>query len=214
MNETALRERLAYAGRILESEGQGDYCMGHVTLRLPDDPRRILMKAAAMGLEEMTPENIVTINLEGEKIAGTHQRHNEVFIHSEIMRVRPEIQSVVHTHAPYSVIFSSLGKPLLPVGHGGAVFGDGLPLFSETTDLIVTQSLGKAVARCLGAHQALLLRNHGIVTAGRTLEEAVYLAIVLEQACWMQIVAESAGGAKLVSPPEEAKAKKRLSLAS
>lgn len=210
MDDRALREKLANAGRILESEGQGDYCMGHVTLRTPEDPGRILMKAGGMGLEEMTPENIVTINIEGEKVAGTHQRHNEVFIHSEIMRVRPDIQSVVHTHAPFSVIFSSLGKPLQPVGHPGSAFSDGLPVFSDTTDLIVTQDLGKAVARCLGQHQALLLRNHGIVTAGRTLEEAIYLAIVLENACWMQIVAESAGGARLVTSPEEAKAKKRI----
>jgi len=108
------------------------------------------------------------------------------------------------------VIFSSLGKPLQPVGHPGSAFSDGLPVFSETTDLIVTQELGKAVAHCLGEHQALLLRNHGIVTCGRTLEEAIYLAIVLENACWMQIVAESAGGARLVTSPEEARAKKRI----
>ena len=210
MDDRALRDKLADAGRILESEGQGDYCMGHVTLRTTENPDRILMKAGGMGLEEMTPENIVTINIEGEKTSGTHQRHNEVFIHSEIMRVRPEIQSVVHTHAPFSVIFSSLGKPLQPVGHPGSAFSDGLPVFSETTDLIVTQELGKAVAHCLGEHQALLLRNHGIVTCGRTLEEAIYLAIVLENACWMQIVAESAGGARLVTSPEEARAKKRI----
>jgi L-ribulose-5-phosphate 4-epimerase len=213
MNDMAMREKLADAGRILEIEGQGDYCMGHVTLRQPENPGRILMKAGGMGLEEMTPENIVTIDIEGEKVAGTHARHNEVYIHTEIMRVRPEIQSVVHTHAPHSVIFSSLGKPLQPVGHPGAAFSDGLPVFSETTDLIVTQELGKAVARCLGQHQVLLLRNHGIVTAGRTLEEAIYLALVLEKACWMQLVAESAGGAKLVTSPEEAKAKKRITRA-
>jgi ribulose-5-phosphate 4-epimerase/fuculose-1-phosphate aldolase len=86
-------------------------------------------------------------------------------------------------------------------------------VFSETTDLIVTQELGKAVARCLGQHQVLLLRNHGIVTAGHTLEEAIYLALVLEKACWMQLVAESAGGAKLVTSPEEARAKKRITRA-
>ena len=63
---------------------------------------------------------------------------------------------------------------------------------------------------CLGDNKALLLRNHGIVTAGRTLEEAVYLAIFLENACWMQVLAETAGGPKLVSTPAEAHAKKRI----
>jgi L-fuculose-phosphate aldolase len=211
MDHTDLREKLAQAGRMLESEGQGDYCMGHVTLRLPDDPNRMLMKpGGGMGLDEMTLENIITVDIEGEKVAGTHQRHNEVFIHTEIMRVRPDIQAVVHTHAPHAVVFSSLGKPLLPVGHGGSMFYEALPVFAETTDLIVNQTLGKAVARCLGPHQAVLLRNHGIATAGRTLEEAIWLAITLEKACWMQLVAESAGGAKLVTPPEEALRKKRI----
>ena len=209
--EAELREVLCDAGQILESEGQGDFCMGHVTLRTPDDPGRMLMKAAAMGFDEMTPSNIVTIDMEGEKVAGAHRRHNEVYIHTEIMRHRPEIRSVVHTHAPYAVIFSSLGKPILPVGHTGAIFFEELPVFSDTTDLIVTQELGRAVSDCLGEHKALLLRNHGIVTAGRTLEEAVYLAIFLENACWMQVLAESAGGPKLVSSPKEAHAKKRIS---
>ncbi len=209
--EAELRAKLVDAGLILDAEGQGDFCMGHITRRTDDDPNRILMKAAAMGLEEMTPENIVTIDIDGEKVAGDHQRHNEVYIHTEIMRARPEIKSVVHTHAPYSVIFSSLGKEILPVGHNGSIFYGELPVFSETTNLIVTQELGKAVAGCLGDNKALLLRNHGIVTVGRTVEEAVYLAVFLENACWMQVMAEAAGGPVLVTPPEEAMAKKRIS---
>ena len=209
MSDDALKSKLAEAGCILESEDQGDYCLGHVTLRLPDDPQRFLMKPGAIGLEEMTPENIITIDVEGEKVQGTFPRHNEVYIHTEIMRIRPEIVAVVHTHAPHAVAFSSLGKKLLPVGHGGAMFAEGLPVFSETTDLIVSQKLGKAVAQCLGPHQAMLLRNHGIVSAGRTLEEAVWLALTLEKACKLQLLAEAAGGPKLVTPPDEALRKGR-----
>jgi hypothetical protein len=67
---TALRERLVDAGQILESEGQGDFCMGHVTVRTPEAPHRVLMKAGAMGFDEMTPGNIVTIDIEGKKTAG------------------------------------------------------------------------------------------------------------------------------------------------
>jgi len=209
-DHAVVTERLIDAGLILESEGQGDFCMGHVSVRTPDDPGRILMKASAMGFEEMSPANLVTVNIEGEKVAGTHKPHNEVFIHTEIMRARPEIGSVVHTHAPYSVIFSSLGKPILPVGHNGSIFFEALPVFSDTTDLIVTRELGRAVTRCMGDNKALLLRNHGIVTAGRTIEEAVYFAVFLENACWMQVMAEAAGGPRLVTPPAEAHAKKRI----
>jgi L-fuculose-phosphate aldolase len=175
----ALREKLVQAGRVLVSEDQGDYVAGHVTVRLPDGDGRFLMKPAGIGLEEMTPGNIITVDREGERVGGSMPRHNEVFIHSEILRARSDIAAVVHTHPPHAVAFSSLGRPLLPVGNDGAIFCAGVPVFSETTDLIIDQTRGRAVARCLGDHQALILRNHGIVTAGRSIEEAVWLALSL-----------------------------------
>ena len=104
--------------------------------------------------------------------------------------------------------FSSLGRPLLPVGNDGSIFNDGVPVFSETTDLIIDPARGKAVARCLGDRQALILRNHGIVTAGSTIEHAVFLAIKLERACRIQMLAESAGGPKLFVKEEELAAKR------
>jgi ribulose-5-phosphate 4-epimerase/fuculose-1-phosphate aldolase len=204
----ALKKAMIAAGRILVDEDQGDLIFGHVTARMPSDPGLFLMKPHTIGLEEMTPENIITCNVEGEKVAGSMPRHLEVFIHSEILRVRPDVHAVVHTHAPYAVAFSSLGRPLQPVGHEGSVFCDGLPVFSETSDLIVDQGRGKAVAKALGDSNVLLLRNHGVVTVGRTVEEATILALFLEKACKTQLMVEACGGAKLVSTPEDAKAKK------
>jgi L-fuculose-phosphate aldolase len=134
-------------------------------------------------------------------------RHNEVFIHSEVLRARPDVQAVVHTHAIHAVVFSSLGKPLLPVSNDAAFFSGGLPVFSETTDLIITSARGKAVARTLGRHGAMILRNHGIVTAAPTMEQAVFLALKLNQACHAQVMAEMAGGPVLVGEPQDAKAK-------
>ena len=102
---------------------------------------------------------------------------------------------VIHSHPMHAVAFSSLGKPLLAVGNSSVHFTDGrLPIFSETTDLIISQERGRAVARCLGAHPALILRNHGIVAAGASIEEAVWTAIKLEKACQLQLLAEAAGG--------------------
>ena len=183
-----LREKLVDAGRVLVSEDQGDYVAGHVTLRLPGGDGRFLMKPAGIGLEEMTPDGIITVDREGERIDGTMPRHNEVFIHSEILRVRSDIAAVVHTHPPNAVAFSSLGRPLLPVGNDGSIFNDGVPVFSETTDLIIDSARGKAVAHCLGDRQALILRNHGIVTAGRSIEDAAINAILLDKAARVQLM--------------------------
>ena len=110
---------------------------------------------------------------------------------------------MIHTHPEHVVAFSSLGKPLSPISNDGTMFSAGVPVFSETTDLIVDQARGKAVAKTLGDGGILILRNHGIVAAGRTIEEAVFLAIKLETACRIQLLAESAGGPKLFVKEEE-----------
>src|SRR3984893_15197012 len=121
-----LRETLTNAGRVLVSEDQGDYVAGHITARLPKDNEHFLMKPAGIGLDEMSPENIITVDLEGSKVGGTMPRHNEAFIPSEGVCARPDIHSVIHTHASHAVAFSSLGRPLLPVGNDGSVFAHGV----------------------------------------------------------------------------------------
>jgi L-ribulose-5-phosphate 4-epimerase len=204
----ALKEAMVNAGRILVEEDQGDFIWGHVSARIPGQSDPFLMKPHTIGLEELTPENLILVNLEGEKVAGALPRHLEAFIHSEIMRARPDVGAIVHTHGFHTAAFSSLGKPLLPIAHEGAMFSDGLPVFSETTDLIVDQARGKAVARTLGDKSAMILRNHGLVTVGRTIEEATFLALFLERACKTQLLVEACGGPKHVSTPEDAIAKK------
>ena len=124
------------------------------------------------------------------------------------MRARPEVQAVVHTHPPHAVAFGALCRPLLPIGHEGALFCDGLPVFDRTSDLIVTPDLGRAVGARLDSSNALLLRNHGIVTVGRSIEEAVMTAVLLEKACKVQLLAEHAGGAKATTSREEARIKR------
>jgi L-ribulose-5-phosphate 4-epimerase len=204
-----LRETLTDAGRVLAMEGHGDYVAGHISVRLPDDDNRFLMKPAGIGIEEMRPDNIITVDIEGKKVDGAMPRHNEVYIHSEVLRARPDVQCVIHSHPVHAVAFSSLGRPLVAVGNDGTTFAEGrLPVFSETTDLIVNQERGRGVALCLGEHPALLLRNHGIVAAGASIEETVWTAIKLEKACRVQLLAEAAGGPKLVAEGESL-AKKR-----
>src|ERR1700704_1772882 len=202
----ALRKKLTNAGRVLTSQDQGDFVAGHVTVRLPDDPHRFLMKPGTIGLDEMTLDNIITVDLDGQKVGGTMPRHTEVFIHSEVLRARSDIQCVIHTHAPHAVAFSSLGRELVPVNNEAGYFYKKLAVFSETSDLIVTPERGKAVARCMGQHTAVILRNHGIVTAGRSVEEAVWIALKLERACRVQLMAEGGGGPKLVAEGEEPEA--------
>lgn len=203
-----VKEALAYGCKILALEGQGDIVWGHVTQRAPEDPERLYMKPAAMGLEEIEISDLIEIDLDGQKVNGERPSHSEVFIHTEIMRARPEVNCVVHTHPPHAVAFGSLERQLVPVGHEGSLFAGGLPVFSETTDLIVTRERGEALAGTLGQHNAALLRNHGLVTAGRSMAEAVLTAVILNKACQVQLLADSAGGPKSWTDTQEAQIKK------
>jgi L-fuculose-phosphate aldolase len=199
----SLKEKLVLACRVLANEGQGDFIWGHVTVRRPDDPNRIFMKPHMMGLSDITADDVITVDIDGNKVEGEGRRHSEVFIHSEIMRARPDVQCVVHTHPPDCIVFGALGRKIQPIGHYGALFCEALPVFDKTTDLITNQVLGRAVAEDLGSNQTMLLRNHGIVAVGAYVEEAVMRALFLDIACRMQITADMAGGAQHLSPEKD-----------
>ena len=187
-SEAALKRTLADACRILAMAGQGDDVWGHATARVPGTDT-FWMKPAALGLEEINPDDLLLIDIDGKVLRGKHPRHSEVFIHSEILRARPEIGAVVHTHPVPATVFSSLGVPLRPITHEGCNFvPPDVPRFTETSDLIVTPELGRAVAGAIGDRPGLFLVSHGIVTAGRTIEEATISAILLDKAARVQLM--------------------------
>ena len=122
MDHREIKERLIWAGKVLVNEGQDDFTRGHISFRLPDDPNRFFMKCHSIGLDEITEDNILTIGLDGEVIAGTSRRHSEVYIHSEIFKARPDVNCVLHTHPPYTIAFSATGRPLKCYSQPGALF--------------------------------------------------------------------------------------------
>jgi L-ribulose-5-phosphate 4-epimerase len=187
-----IRLRLIDALLILDAEGQGDLTRGHVSVRVPGDPTHFFMKPHSYGFDEVTLDNLVLCNLEGEKVAGGGRKHSEVYIHSEIYKARPDVNSVIHTHPTHAVALSATGRALRPISQPGAVFADGVPYYTETIDLIRTQDMGRGVARALGPHKAVLMRNHGVAVVGATLDESTVLAILLENACQIQLLAEAA----------------------
>ena len=194
MNADELKQKLIDAGCILEAEGQGDLTRGHVSVRVPGDPSHFFMKPHSFGFDEITLENLVICNLEGEKVAGGGRKHSEVYIHSEIFKQRPDVNSVIHTHPTYAVALSATGRSLQPISQPSVAFSDGLPYYNDTIDLIRSKEMGAGVARALGSCKAVLMRNHGVAVVGATLEESTILAIMLDNACHIQLLAQAAGG--------------------
>ena len=195
-----IKAKLIWAGKVLVEEGQDDFTRGHISCRLPDDPTRFFMKAHSVGLDEITLDNILIVNLEGEVVAGTARRHSEVYIHTEIFKARPDVQCVLHTHPPYSVALSAVNRPLKAYSQPGALFHNAVGVYDDTIRLIRSEEMGAGVARALGPHRAVLLKNHGAVTAGTTIAETVISMIMLENAAMIQMIAEAAGETRPLFP--------------
>jgi L-fuculose-phosphate aldolase len=193
MTHDELKERMIWAGKVLVGQGQDDFTRGHIAVRLPDDPSRFFMKPHSVGLDEITLDNILTIGLDGNVVAGKARRHSEVYIHSEIFKARADVSCVLHTHPPYSIALSATGRPLKAYSQPGALFHDAVGSYSDTINLIRTPEMGAGVARALGARRAVLLKNHGVVVTGASIEEVVISTIMLENAAQIQMITEAAG---------------------
>ncbi len=190
-----LKRMLILAGKVLVREGQDDFTRGHISVRLPDNAGLFFMKPHSVGLDEIAMDNILTIDLEGKVVAGSARRHSEVYIHSEIFKARADVNCVIHTHPPYSVALSATGRPLKCVSQPSALFYGALGVYTDTINLIRTPAMGAAVARALGPHRAVLLKNHGVAVTGPSIEEAVIGTIMLENAAMVQMVTDASGAA-------------------
>jgi len=203
-----LREQVALGCRILAREDQGDFVWGHVSARDPGG-RGVWMKAAGLGFEEIGPEQVILVSWEGDVLEGDGRRHLEYPIHTELLRARPDVACVVHTHAPWAVAFASTHEPLRPVSHEATFFvPPDVARFTKTGDLITTRELGADVAAAVGEGNAAFMLHHGIVACGPDVVGGVMGAVLLERACRTNVRALAAGGPRSWSSDEEALAKR------
>jgi HCOMODA/2-hydroxy-3-carboxy-muconic semialdehyde decarboxylase len=177
---------LVAANRILSDQGVVDG-FGHVSVRHQTDPRRFLLaRSMAPGL--VTASDILEFDLDGNAFEP-HGRplYVERFIHSEIYKAHPGIRAVVHSHSPSIIPFGITDVPLRPIYHMSSFLGAGVPVFEireaggPTTDMLIRDpALGAAVARKLGRSAVVLMRGHGNVVVGQSIEMVVFRAIYTE----------------------------------
>jgi len=201
-----LKDKVARGTRILFQTGLADY-HGHLSARIPGT-RDLLIKPVLISLREITAGDILRVNIDeykaqiadnARKIAGINKAIHEAalppretIIHAAVLEARPDVHSVIHTHQLFATAFSVAGKEILPVHITAAAFGNGTPILHKA-DLIVSAEDGREVADTLGDRNALLLKNHGVVVVGGSVEEAVSNAVYLERAAQMQLIASMIG---------------------
>src|ERR1700684_3075054 len=148
--EAQLIAETALANQALGGSGQSDMVWGHASIRDPGG-RGVWMKAAGWSFGEVTTDRVALVSPEGDVLAAHGPRHIEYPIHTEVMLARPDVNSVVHTHAPAAVSFASLDVPLLAISHDGVEFAEPqIARFTRTGALISSAELGRALAETIG----------------------------------------------------------------
>jgi L-fuculose-phosphate aldolase len=185
-----LIEDVAWACRILALVGYEDLTLGHVSARGSDEST-IYIKRKGVALGEVTPEDILAVELQG----GNHAKgmHLETVLHTEVYKRRPDVRSVVHGHPPYATAFGATDADFAYLTHDSVLFIDRIAIYDGVPDLIIDQQQGTAVAEALGAGSVLLLRNHGVLVAERDLRWAVLASALLERALQLQAIASAMG---------------------
>ena len=165
------------ACRILSQQGlvQG---FGHVSARVPNSDRFIL--TPRVSLELVTGERLLVLDLNGKVVDGAETAPFEAPLHAAILRARPEVHAVARIHARKANYFGATDRKLEPIHNHGSFFFGGVPVFPKT-DLISTLELGQEVAAALGQKPAILLRGNGQVTVGKSVPEAIVIAVYLEE---------------------------------
>lgn len=203
-----LIDDLVVSNHILVNQGVLDG-FGHISVRHDKDPGRFLIaRSMAPGL--VTAEDIVAVDLDGQVHDG-RGRHTYVerFIHSEIYRARPDVVSVIHSHSPALIPFGVTGARLRPICHMSGFLGAQTPVFEirhsagESSDLLIrNQALGKALADTLGQSAVALLRGHGNVVTGLSIQQVVFRAIYTESNARLQSETMRLGEVNFLTPGE------------
>ena len=203
--EWQTRLELAACYRLIDVHGMTDLIYNHITARIPGTPDHLLINLYGLLYKEITASSLVKIDLDGEILAkpqtdyGINQ--SGYVIHGAIHRARPEVQCVIHTHTRAGMAVSAMECGLLPmsqtamrfVGHIGYHDYEG-----PAIDLAERERL----VRDLGPHDALIMRNHGLLTCGATVAQAFNTMYQLEESCRAQVDAMSSGAALRLPPAD------------
>jgi ribulose-5-phosphate 4-epimerase/fuculose-1-phosphate aldolase len=202
-----LLRTLSIGHRVLEMEGHGDMTLGHMSVRDPDG-RGFWCKRKGAGLGEViSVEDFVLQDMEGNKLWGGGEPHNEWPIHSEILSARPDINSVGHTHPFYGSVFSATDEKLWPVTLEGGRFSPGVPHDKSTAELVNTKELALQLVAAMGSAMAVFMKNHGVTFCGTTIEHCTLMGVWLERACKAQLLLASTGYKCTPLTDEEMKAR-------
>ena len=206
-----LKEKLATAYRIIAHLGMDDLTYTHLSARLPDDAGFLIAPFGFL-FEEVGPQDLLEVSYAGVVLNSEAHTFNPtaLTIHGVLYQARPDLRAVFHLHTPASIAVSVMSQGLRPLSQHALHFYDRIA-YHPYDSLAQHEEIGHAMAQDLGALNVMLLRSHGSLTAGKTIEEAFFYAYHLERACQVQVMTHGAPD-QILEPSAEVAAHTRDAL--
>jgi ribulose-5-phosphate 4-epimerase/fuculose-1-phosphate aldolase len=191
---THRKQRLAASFRLFGRFGFSEGVAGHITARDPEFPETFWVNPFGMHFSHIRVSDLIRVDHQGDVVEGDYEVNRAAFcIHAAVHAARPDVVAAAHSHSIYGKAFSALGKTLDPLTQDACAFHDDHALFDEYTGVVVDVEEGKRIAHALDDNKAAILKNHGLLTVGTTVDSAVWWFVTMERTCQAQLLADAAG---------------------
>jgi len=188
------KQHLAAAYRMFSKCGFDEGVAGHITARDPEHPDRFWLNRFGQHFGQIKVSDLVCVDHTGTVVEGEGSINQAAFaIHSQVHAARPDVIAAAHSHSTYGRAWSTLGRLLDPITQDVCAFYGDHALFDDYTGVVLDIEEGKRIAHALGDNKAAILRNHGLLTVGHSVDEAAWWFITMERSCQVQLLAEAAG---------------------
>jgi ribulose-5-phosphate 4-epimerase/fuculose-1-phosphate aldolase len=205
------KQRLAAALRLFAQYGFDEGIAGHITVRDPEHLDHFWVNPFGFYFGHIRVSDLILVNDAGEVVEGDRPVNRAAFaIHSQIHAARPDVVAAAHSHSTYGKAWSCLGRLLDPLTQDACSFYQDHALFDDYTGVVLDPAEGQRIAQALGGQKALILRNHGLLTVGHTVDEAAWWFITMDRSCQVQLMAEAAGKPIVIDPENAAIAQRQV----
>ncbi|KXA90919.1 hypothetical protein AKJ63_00585 [candidate division MSBL1 archaeon SCGC-AAA259D18] len=203
---TRAKKEITQAGTKIYDRGLVAGTWGNISKRLEEDPKKFAITPSGMDYRKIKEEDIVILNLEGEKKEGERIPSAETPLHAHVYKTREEINAVIHTHSVYASAIACLRENIPPIVEDMVqIVGGGIE--TAEYELPGTEELAESALRALNHKKAALLANHGVISLGKDVDEAIKVAEIVEKSAKIYLLAEFLGNPKKLDEEEVEKMK-------
>lgn len=188
------KQRLAAAFRIFGRFGFDEGVAGHITARDPEDPYRFWVNPFGMSFKQIRVKDLICVDHQGRIVEGTWPLNQAAFaIHSQVHAARPDVVAAAHSHSVHGKTFATLHRHLRPLTQDSCIFFEDHGLYLDYGGVANDVDEGKRIAAAVGEFKAAILANHGLITVGHSVDEALWWFVSMERSCQAELMAMAAG---------------------